>query len=273
MHIEPERVGVSGLVSDGVNLVRGTAERKGVSLIITPVDAGLAARLDPARTKQIIYNLLSNAVKFTPQGGVVTISAEKLIGPLCPAWGGPPHETPGKPLPGEWLRLDFVDTGIGIAAKDIMRIFGEFEQVESTYARQQEGTGLGLALTTKLANLHGGGVWAESAGRINQGSVFHVLLPLAGPPRENARGKDAAASTPKKPVIQSVFTPLPLTGATKPGPNGRPLVLVVDDELAAGHLLKEYLINGGYDVAQAATGEDALRLAAELQPAAITLDI
>ncbi|HVU37948.1 MAG TPA: response regulator [Opitutales bacterium] len=268
MHIEPERVTVTTLLNDGANLVRGTAERKGVKLTVAPADAGLAARLDPARTKQIIYNLLSNAVKFTPKGGQVTLSARGITEPVCPRWGGPPGVVPGTRLPGEWLQVSVTDTGIGIGSEDLQRIFAEFEQVDSTYARQQEGTGLGLTLTSKLANLHGGGVWAESPGRVNQGSTFHVLLPLAGPP-----AKADAPILPKRPPVVMVTTPSPFQGDSKPGPNGRPLVLVVEDEKSASDLMQEYLVKGGYDVALATTGEEALRLAAQLRPSAITLDI
>ncbi len=272
MNLELAQANIAELTSEAATLVRGSAERKGVALEFTPVEAGLAAWLDGPRTKQIIYNLLSNAVKFTPVGGRVTLTAQKIADPRCPLWGGPRQGIPGEPLPGEWLQLTVADTGIGIAEKDLRRIFNEFEQVDASYSRQQEGTGLGLALATKLAQLHGGGVWAESPGRLNQGSKFHVLLPLAGPPQNLERRPENALPVVKKTARLSASTPpfpLPVAGNA----SRRPLVLVVEDEAAAGDLIKEYLTQGGYEVARATSGEEALRLAETLRPAVITLDI
>jgi PAS domain S-box-containing protein len=257
MQIEPEPTAVAQLLQQGTVLARGLAERKGVELEIAPVEAGLCAWLDSARAKQIIYNLLSNAVKFTPKGGRVTIHAERVVQPRGPGRS--------EPWPGEWLRLTVADSGIGIAAEDIERIFAEFEQVDSTYARQQEGTGLGLALTRKLAQLHGGAVWAESPGCVNEGSTFIVMLPF-GELGRNGEGHTAlpaaAAAEPAAPH-----------GSGPPRTNGRPLILVVEDDLQACHLMREHLAAGGYDMAHAGTGEEALRLAGSLQPAAITLDV
>ena len=199
MQIEPEPTAVAQLLQQGTVLARGLAERKGVELEIAPVEAGLCAWLDSARAKQIIYNLLSNAVKFTPKGGRVTIAAERGAAVVQP--GGPPG-APGEPWPGEWLRLTVADSGIGIAEENIERIFAEFEQVDSTYARQQEGTGLGLALTRKLAQLHGGAVWAESPGCVNAGSTFYVMLPLGelGRNGEGHAALPAAAATGGAPM-------------------------------------------------------------------------
>jgi PAS domain S-box-containing protein len=268
MHLDEERTMVSSLVRESAILARGLAERKGVVLEVGPVNSGLAARLDPVRAKQIIYNMLSNAVKFTPKGGRVTLQAEKVVEPKCPERGGPTGATPGAPLPGDWLRLTVTDTGIGIAAEDLERIFGEFEQVDSTYARQQEGTGLGLALTRKLAQLHGGGIWAESQGAVKRGSTFVVLLPIAGLPAEAE-----PPSAPVKPVKIDVKKLTPITRNGAAPTNARPLVLVVEDDMHACHLLCEHLTAGGYDTAHAGTGEEALQMAGNLRPAAITLDI
>jgi len=268
MHLEPERLMVESVVHDGANLVRGMAERKGVMLEIVPVDPSLVARLDAARAKQIIYNLLSNAVKFTPKGGRVTLSAERVSQPQPPPRADGQGRARGAVMPGEWLQLTVLDSGIGIAPEDMERIFAEFEQVDSTYARQQEGTGLGLALTRKLVKLHGGEVWAESPGSINQGSRFQVLLPLLGPPAQVERLAGPVMTPATSPVAAMTGRPGPAGSA-----QGRPVVLVVEDDLHACQMMKEYLNNGGYDMAHAATGEDALKLAVTLRPAAITLDI
>jgi signal transduction histidine kinase len=103
----------------------------------------------------VLYNLLSNAVKFTPDGGSVVLSA---------ACDGESH-----------VILSVRDTGIGIPPEDRDRIFDAFEQVDSSYARQKQGTGLGLALTRRLVSLHGGDIRVESV--VGEGSTFSVRLP------------------------------------------------------------------------------------------------
>jgi signal transduction histidine kinase len=110
---------------------------------------------DQRKIKQVLYNLLSNAVKFTPDGGSVVLSA---------ACDGESH-----------VILSVRDTGIGIPPEDQNRIFDAFEQVDSSYARQKQGTGLGLALTRRLVSLHGGDIRVESV--VGEGSTFSVRLP------------------------------------------------------------------------------------------------
>ena len=113
-------------------------------------------RADQRRVKQVMYNLLSNAVKFTPDGGTISIGArcedeEHVV---------------------VWVR----DSGIGIPEEFQARIFGAFEQVDTSYTKQQQGTGLGLALTRRIVSMHGGDIWVES--KPDEGSVFSFRLPL-----------------------------------------------------------------------------------------------
>ncbi len=149
-----EPVGLAGFVEEVLTVVREGAPAKRPNLT-SEVPAGLPpAVADPVRLRQILYNLLSNAVKFTSEEGTVTVGAESLEGDLA-----------------VWVR----DTGIGIAPEDQERIFREFEQVDGSFARQYQGTGLGLALTRKLVELHGGRIWVESAP--GKGSTFTFTLP------------------------------------------------------------------------------------------------
>jgi signal transduction histidine kinase len=125
---------------------------------------------DERKVKQILYNLLSNAVKFTPDGGKVSVNAVTL-----------PENSITGPLKGGRMDKSVIitvsDTGIGIHSKDLEMIFNPFEQVESTTTKRFQGTGLGLSLTKKLVELHGGTIWAESNGAGN-GSSFHFTVPL-----------------------------------------------------------------------------------------------
>ena len=136
--------------------VRPLADIKKIEVKIE-IDSSLDfVNLDEQRFKQILYNLLSNALKFTNDGGHVSVSAG-------------PHE-------GDRFRLAVSDDGIGIRQEDIGRLFTEFEQLETGTARRFGGTGLGLALTRSLVELHGGTIDVES--EIGKGSTFSVVLPV-----------------------------------------------------------------------------------------------
>ncbi len=122
---------------------------------------------DERKIKQIMYNLLSNAIKFTPDGGKVTVSAE-----LCHF-----HSDEGNAPSREGIKISVTDTGIGIQPGDLERIFNPFEQVDQTTSRQFQGTGLGLSLSKRLVELHGGKIWASSDG-MGKGSSFHMIIPV-----------------------------------------------------------------------------------------------
>jgi two-component system, sensor histidine kinase len=128
-----------------------------LKLEVSP-DAPLVARLDPLRTKQILFNLISNAVKFTRQGGV-TVGLNVV-------------ERSGE----SWLRFQVSDTGIGIASDVLPRLFGAFEQASAGTTRVHGGTGLGLAISRRLAGLMGGTL--DAASRPGEGSTFTLELPL-----------------------------------------------------------------------------------------------
>ncbi|HYC35664.1 MAG TPA: ATP-binding protein [Usitatibacter sp.] len=156
MELDVARFDIPLAVDNALTLVRGRADRGGVRLVseIAP-DVGEYDG-DERKFKQIVLNLLSNAVKFTPDRGTVTLGARRGSG--------------------EYL-IWVADTGIGIAPEDHGRIFEEFGQVGTDYARKAEGTGLGLALTRKLVELHGGRIGVESAS--GRGSTFTFTLPIA----------------------------------------------------------------------------------------------
>lgn len=137
------------------SIVKGISDKQGVA-VRCHVDPKLTdVRLDEQKVKQILYNLLSNAVKFTNPGGRAEVHVESI--------------------PGDRIRLDVTDTGIGIKAEDFPKLFHEFVQLDSGTARHYEGTGLGLALTRKLVELHGGEI--SVASEVGRGSRFSVVLP------------------------------------------------------------------------------------------------
>jgi signal transduction histidine kinase len=138
----------------GVVMIRERALRGGVSTTLELDPAVDIVSGDERRLRQIVFNLLSNAVKFTPEGGKVTVSSARV---------------------GDEVQVAIADTGIGIAPEDQQRIFEEFQQTEAGI-RQREGTGLGLALSKRLVELHRGRIWVESES--GRGSRFVFTLPL-----------------------------------------------------------------------------------------------
>jgi signal transduction histidine kinase len=137
----------------GVVMIRERALRDGVRVTLAASPDVDVVSGDERRVRQVIFNLLSNAVKFTPAGGAVDVQATQVNGEV---------------------RVSVVDTGPGIAADDLERIFEEFQQTEAGI-EQREGTGLGLALSKRLVELHGGRIWVES--KPGTGSTFVFTLP------------------------------------------------------------------------------------------------
>jgi PAS domain S-box-containing protein len=180
--LQPEPVPVAAALEDFHVIACALAKEKGQTLEVL-VESNLPLlRADPVRFKQICLNLLSNAVKFTPNGGRITLSARRASGQSGnPALGQPgaSPERQSAQLP-DCLEIQVSDTGIGIKPDDLPRLFQEFVQLESATTDRREGTGLGLALTKRLVELHGGRIWAASEGK-GRGSTFTVLLPFAGP--------------------------------------------------------------------------------------------
>jgi CheY-like chemotaxis protein/anti-sigma regulatory factor (Ser/Thr protein kinase) len=185
---------------------------------------------DAGKVRQMLLNLVSNAIKFTPSGGEIVIRARRVE---------------------SWAEFAVTDTGIGIAKEDAGKLFIEFHQLDTGSGRRQQGTGLGLALTKRLAEMHGGNVSVESEP--GKGSTFTVRLPIEA----GVRSGLADIGPPRGPAVDPT----------------RPLVLVVDDNPGAAAILAHHLDAGGFRMEVAHTGLQALEMARELRPVAITLDI
>jgi signal transduction histidine kinase/DNA-binding response OmpR family regulator len=180
MRLEPSQFDAAPVLREAESVLRALAAKKSISLRVQ-TDPDLPPIVaDPPRFKQILYNLLSNAIKFTPDGGSVVVTADLTQEPGSEGaehWSAPAGEQDSTSSPRRYLRVSVADTGIGIEAQDQQRIFGEFEQADAPYARKQHGSGLGLALTRRLVELHGGRIQCESEGE-GKGSTFTFLLPL-----------------------------------------------------------------------------------------------
>jgi signal transduction histidine kinase len=169
LELRPEAFPLADAMMAALEAFRVQVDSKKVSLSLHLEQAHGTLIADPLRLKQILYNLLSNAVKFTPSGGFITVTARTV---RCVA----EHTSETH----EWVEIAVQDNGIGIKAGDLSRLFQEFTQIESTFAKPHHGTELGLTLTKRLVELHGGEITAASAGE-GLGSTFTVRLPLTSP--------------------------------------------------------------------------------------------
>jgi PAS domain S-box-containing protein len=170
----PEPVKLAPLVKDVTDTLSPASQAKHIAVAaqVDPALNGLV--LDPARMKQVLYNYLSNAIKFTPDRGRVTVRARP--------------EGPTR------FRIEVEDTGIGIAADDLPRLFTEFQQLDTGPSKRHQGTGLGLALTRRLVEAQGGSVGVRSEPGV--GSVFHLVLDRVPQPQA---GPEAPAAPPARP--------------------------------------------------------------------------
>ncbi len=156
--LEVSTFNLATTVENTLVLVRERAVRRRVDLT-SEINSQLGdCRADERRVKQVLLNLLSNAIKFTPEGGRISVTASVI---------------------GEYAEISVTDTGIGISTEDRQRIFEEFYQVKRDPAHKREGTGLGLALSKKFVELHGGRICVESEP--GKGSTFTFTLPLRAP--------------------------------------------------------------------------------------------
>jgi protein-histidine pros-kinase len=246
MEFRPAPVDLAKLVGEVRDILRGLAANKRLR-VETRFDPDLGAVVvDAARVKQVLYNYLSNAMKFTPEGGTVTIAM---------SGDGP-----------DLFRLAVEDTGIGIAPEDIGKLFVEFHQLDASAGKRFQGTGLGLALTKRIVEAHGGRVEVKSAP--GEGSTFSAILPRRTPEHAPVHGTPASVATPgREPEI---------TDDARRGGERRataPAVLVVEDDPTARRLVSLALAELGCRAVTAHDAEEALRLAAAARPGAVVLDL
>ena len=232
MELQLERFSVKEAVTEVNTIINALANQKQIQLILE-LDQAVSIEADKIKFKQILYNLLSNAVKFTDEGGKVTTKFE---------------------VSGSTLLGSVTDTGVGISPQDRAKLFQPFTQLDASSTRAHSGTGLGLALTNRLIQLHGGKIWVDS--EINEGSTFAFTFPL------HQQEQKVEVTAPDVSNSETVAA----SGTNR-------TILVAEDNEQAAQLLGIYLTEAGYQVEYATDGEEAITKAAEIQPFAITLDI
>jgi signal transduction histidine kinase/ActR/RegA family two-component response regulator len=235
MSVSLEEFDVESVVEEALMTLKVEASRKEIRMeaMLDPSVTTLVA--DRAKFKQILTNLLSNAVKFTPAGGRVSLGTSREA---------------------EVLKVSVEDTGIGIRPEDQERIFAAFIQVDGSYARKYQGTGLGLTLVKRFVKMHGGDISVNS--EMGRGSVFTFRIPLA-----------PARSPEAEPVTEApIAEPLPAEVGPQEG-----LILVVEDNPGNMKLTREILVSRGYRVLEAASGEEALDALKFIRPDLILMDL
>ena len=233
MEVHPVPTDLAPLVRETLAQLGGQAGIRTVELRAEAPDGLLPVEVDPARLKQVLINLIGNALKFTEQGSVTV----KVVA-----------DTGGRPL-----RIDVIDTGIGIAPERLEAVFEAFTQAEATTERRFGGTGLGLTISRSLLRMMGADLKAESVP--GKGSTFSITFP-------------ASAARVAADLVRRELSPVPVHPAGM-----APLILIVDDEADARTLLRSYLTDDGYRTAEAVDGANGLEQARTLHPALITLDL
>ena len=174
MELELTDIHLLSLFNRSLKMVREKALKHQIQFSMKIEDNLDTILADERKLKQVLYNLLSNATKFTPDGGNITLTAERCDDAGQHAGVTEPDKSIA--LTSNWLKISICDSGIGIKRDDLERIFKSFEQADGSSSRHYQGTGLGLSLTRRLIELHGGRIWAESPGP-DHGSTFSFILP------------------------------------------------------------------------------------------------
>jgi signal transduction histidine kinase len=223
MELDLAPVSLSAVLEHGVTMIHERANRRGVSLALEcERDPGLVDA-DELKLKQVVLNLLTNAVKFTDAGGSVRVTAH---------------------ADGEWAQVEVRDTGIGIAEDEQARIFEAFQRGGRGVRTSTEGTGLGLTLSKRIVELHGGRLWMQS--RLGEGSTFAFAIPMA--------------QAEPEPVL------------AVPG-SGAGTVVVIDDDPLDLSLVEAVLAPEGFTVLRAASGMEGVKLVRERHPGVVLLDL
>ncbi len=246
MTLECQASNIKDICQSSMMFVRQMAIQKNLQLDLRGAQSELETSLDERRIRQVLINLLSNAIKFTPSGGKITLeySLERKL---------PFNENTSLQ---DWVYLKVTDTGIGITADNLQKLFQPFIQIDSQLNRQYDGTGLGLALVKKIVELHGGYVRATS--EVGVGSQFAIALPYSSD----------ISQQPQKPAN---IPPSP--SEIIDGERYLPLVLLAEDNEDNFLTLTTYLEAKGFQLKIAKNGQQAIDLVQIEPPDLILMDI
>ena len=250
LELQTDTVVLHDLLAASLRLINSQAQKKH-QLIRTTVNSDMDHIIaDGRRLKQMLVNLLSNAVKFTPEGGQIGVE-------VAYEYGDPA------------MRFTVTDTGIGIAKEKIERLFQPFVQLDSRLAREYTGTGLGLALVRRMAQLHGGSVGVESEE--GKGSRFWFEIPVnhavVNSPAAPVQGNQAESASPLPQAAQRAGSSSPAQGEL------RGTIVFAEDHLLNLESFLDFLKLNGYRVIPAINGSEAIQRVVEFKPDIVLMDI
>ena len=255
MTMEYYRGNIVDYTSELVALLQPMAEQKNQQLIYTSEKEVWSIIFDKAKWDKIIYNLLSNAIKFTPAAGNILITLHQV------------HTDAG-----EEIQLEVADTGRGIAKEQLNQIFNRFYQVDGSFTREQEGTGIGLALVKELVELQKGSIEVKS--EVGKGTSFFIQIPVIIPSSSIEEipileNYQAAAI----PIVEQDTTPTNISPTFPLVDQEFLQLLIVEDNEDMRSYIKECVSNGNYQIHEATNGEEGMQKANALVPDLIISDV
>ncbi|MBF2028405.1 MAG: response regulator [Oscillatoriales cyanobacterium C42_A2020_001] len=250
--LEWSNIDIANVCQTAMTLIREKASDKGLELRLEVSPTATTLVADELRLKQMLFNLLSNAVKFTVKGAI----GLQVV---------PAHN---------FLHFTVWDTGTGISHEEQALLFKPYSQITNAAVSRDEGTGLGLVLTQKLAELHGG--WVEVISEVNHGSRFTLVLPMQPIAFSQVNSAQDSLDDPSKSLSQTsllsaqTHEALPLSNLDSPRFS---YILLVEDNLPNAKLLLTYLGRMGYEVSWAEDGQAMWQALEQSMPALILMDI
>jgi DNA-binding response OmpR family regulator len=239
MELYLEDFSIKDLIKETVSTISPLIEKnQNILKVDVPEDLGIM-HADITKVRQSLFNLLSNASKFTEKGNI-TLKTQCYVAEDR-----------------DWISFQVSDTGIGMTSEQMTKLFQAFTQADASTTRKYGGTGLGLAITKKFCQMMGGDI--EVTSEIDRGSIFTIQLPLQ------------VEKTVEKPTVDNSEAISVTETATSPVHKNT--ILAIDDDPTIHDLLKRFLTKQGFNVTTATSGAEGLRLAREIAPEAITLDV
>jgi PAS domain S-box-containing protein len=235
-----ERFEIQRLIEEVVSTVQPLVRKNSNRLLVDCAEKLGTMQADLTKTRQVLFNLLSNAGKFTEQSIITLEVARQSLSSE------------------DWIQFRVSDTGIGMTPEQTDKLFQAFSQADASTTRKYGGTGLGLAISRSFCQMMGGDIGVEST--LGRGSTFTLRLP-------------AEVVLPAAPLVNSSEQSSISAAKSAEVPNALNPVLVIDDDSAAREVIVRLLTNQGFSAVSASSGQEGLRLAKQVRPVAITLDV
>jgi len=279
MELHASEENLVSLVKSYVQQFESLAKHRGIELIFTSDKEDIPALVDREKIEKILYNLLGNAFKWTGEGGRIQVAVSGQQSAVTDLTKIADRRLPTADLPGQSLVITVSDTGYGIPTEKLPHIFDRFYQANDSYVKDGEGTGIGLALTKELVELHGGVITVESV--VNKGSTFRVYFPFLKGERREERGERRDKGFEREEMMgiltrnseHETRNLEPETwNAERETRNAKPLVLIVEDNSDLRHYIRG-ILDSDYRILEAGNGRQGLTIALEHIPDLVLTDV